>query len=234
MCEILKVPVKVVEMAKNGLEIAVDYVRSATRSDVDDAFKLGAYKIKKPSGTSLERWKTEIDKTLDVLKNGEVEGLAELVMRNNGSYFADVNSLKKMLKENSFSAEDLTLLAISLFLLRHKSPWGKGNIRTKVLAGETVKMEDLLTEEGRTNCFDGAVIVRELARLYGIDGDVRVSTPFLHGFFESKNGKVVDSFYGWKVFGLFKTRKEFDEYLERMSLSDKLGLNLKFLKGKSK
>ena len=62
---------KVAGKIESGLWKAVDYIHAATREDIDDAYKLGAYRIKKPSQENLQKWKAEVDGTLEILRKNK-------------------------------------------------------------------------------------------------------------------------------------------------------------------
>lgn len=186
------------------------------------------YKVLKPSLEKLAKWKQEIDDSIHKIKSGDLE---ELMKKKNGKYIGNPADIKSMIETEKFSEKDIILLAIGFFILKNKSPWGQGNIRTKVLKGGEVDMEELLTEEGRTNCIDGAVIAKELASHYGISGQVK--TSLLHGFFQTDEGQVLDAFYGHARGGVFTTVKQYNEFVKKMAIRDRFGIRLNFLRGKS-
>jgi len=186
------------------------------------------YKIRKPSEESIEEWTREIDETISEIKAGNIDNIMK---KKSGKHIGNPAKIHEMIEAEQFDDTDIKLLAIGIFILKNKSPWGKGNIRTKVLKGEDVRMEELLTEEGRTNCIDGAAVAKELAAHYGITGQVK--TTLLHGFFQADEGQVLDTFYGHARGGVFKTHKQYKEFVRKMDFRDRFGVRLNFLRGKN-
>ena len=215
----------------------VDHLRYATQERAADVahrerYSLFPYDIIKPEPANMEKWKKAVDEIISAIKADDPGKLGELLKKRDGKYFADANVILEHVKTEKYDEHSTILTAIGLFVLREKSAWGHGSIRLKVLAGGRVKMEDLLTAEGRTNCIDAAAIEKEIAAQYGISGEVKKINP-PHGYFLSDHGKVLDSFFGARHGGVYETEADYKKFVDAMPLKDKLGIDFsKILPGR--
>ena len=129
----------------------------------------------------------------------------------------DLETVMAMLGTENLSEQNLTLVAIGLWVLREKSRW-KGSLRTgmKMFAGGKYSLSSFLQKEGNANCLDTCILFNELAKRFGIAGDIYVAdnNRFRHRIWKAQSGETVDLSYAWKRGGFFKNEADFTEYVK--------------------
>lgn len=194
---------------------------------------LKPYRILKASDTSLEAWKQEIDGIIAMIRTRDITGILES-MNKNGRKKGDHREIQRILEEEKLDETDIILFAIGLFLLKEKSPWKPIEARLKLLKGGDHKMEDFFTPNGKANCYDISATVKELAKLYGIEGNLEGKWIF-HSFFATTDGRVSDPMYGWRRAGLFHSQEEHAQYIQEIRQREGLvGRVVTYLKSKEK
>jgi len=216
---------------QSDAKIAIDHLRYTTQKRTADVshrerLPLIPYDILKPAPESLAKWKIEVDAIIKAIKANDLGKFGNQLKKRDGRYCANPQLIINHIQTENYDEHSIVLTAIGLFILREKSGWGKGPTRLKVLAGGRVKMEDLLTAEGYTNCIDAAAIAREIATLYGINGEIKKIINPPHGYFLSDQGKVLDSFYGNRHGGVFKTFSDYKKFTNNLPFKDKFGIDI--------
>lgn len=205
----------------------VELTMTKTVSAVDDvvfsAIKgVRRYQIIRAPQEKLDEWKRGVDQIASAIaaKNlAQVRGL----MKKDERLMGDADTVERLISEEILDDTDIKLLAIGLFILREKSPWHGRKSGLKVLKGGKVRMESAFEPEGWANCYDIAAIVRELANMYGIEGELH-GKGLSHAHFETEDGKVSDPMYGWRRGGLFQNKERFEAFKKEMGLLRRMGI----------
>jgi hypothetical protein len=182
------------------------------------------YALLQAAPETLENWKAEIDSILqdirEGLETGEFSAMTEWHRMAEDQAGEDrrvgnPETVRRILKEEILDEDDEVLLAIGLFILRHKSSWNRYRASIKVLLGGHFPLDEILSEKGWTHCYDSAIIARELATMYGVKGEVRGRLA-QHAYFETWHGKVCDPMLGWRRAGLFQSKERFRIYRKKL------------------
>lgn len=198
-----------------------------TVSKVDDvvysALKgVRRYQIMRAPQEVLEEWKRGVDEIVSTIVAKNLPQVREL-MKKDGRLTGDADRVERLISEEVLDDTDIKLLAIGLFVLREKAPWHPRKSGMKVLKGGKQRMESAFEPDGWANCYDIAAIVRELAKMYGIEGELH-GKGFSHAHFETADGKVSDPMYGWMRGGLFQTKEKFEVHKKEMGLLKRMGI----------
>ncbi len=180
------------------------------------------YRILRAPQEKLDEWKRGADEIANAIAAKDFVKLKSLMTKDD-RLMHDTDKVERLICEETLDDTDIKLLAVGLFILREKSPWRAGKSGLKVLKGGKVRMESAFEPEGWANCYDIAAIVRELASMYGIKGQLHVEV-LPHAYFETEDGKVSDPMYGWKRGGLFQNKEMFEAFKKEMGLLRKIGL----------
>lgn len=190
-------------------------VNNTRRIVFSDRKGLRKYQIVRAPQEMINQWKAGVDEFVAAITTKDGPKLKEL-MQNNGREIGDVYAVHDMITDEHLDDIDIKLLAIGLFVLREKSPWSLTRTRLKVLLGGNIKMESTFDPDGCANCYDVAAVVKELAKTYGIEGNLH-GKHWEHAHFETVDGKVSDPMYGYKRGGLFQTREKFEDFKKNMA-----------------
>lgn len=212
------------EVLNPEVELAMNTTASEAAEVLYSARKgLKKYEITKADDLKMEVWKRSIDEFVETIKNKDSERLSEL-MKNGERFTGNPQEIYELINSEEMDETDVTLLAIGLFILREKSPWNARKAGMKVLKGGKYNMESFFEKDGWANCYDMAVSVKELAKMYGIQGEVH-GKGISHAHFESEEGKVSDPMYGWKRGGLFQSKDKFEKFKKDMGFLRRLGIS---------
>lgn len=205
------------------VEMAMTKTVSAVDDVVFSAIKgVRRYQIIRAPQEKLDEWNRGVDEIASAIadKNlAQVRGL----MKKDERLMGDADTIERLISEEILDDADIKLLAIGLFILREKSPWDARKSGLKVLKGGKVRMEGAFEPEGWANCYDIAAIVRELANMYGIEGELH-GKGLSHAHFETEDGKVSDPMYGWRRGGLFQNKERFEAFKKEMGLLRRMGI----------
>ncbi|MEK7545003.1 MAG: hypothetical protein AAB551_02625 [Patescibacteria group bacterium] len=171
---------------------------------------------------NVHEWKHEVDEIASTIAAKNLPQVLEL-MKKDDRLIGDAKRVEKLISEEVLDDTDTKLLAIGLFVLREKSPWHPIKSGLKVLKGGRQRMESAFEPSGWANCYDIAAIVRELAKMYGIEGKLH-GKGLSHAHFETEDGKVSDPMYGWMRGGLFQTKEKFEAHKKEMGLLKRMGI----------
>lgn len=205
-----------------GIDIPVQNITADTRDRVKDVLysnRLGLrrYEILPVENEVLQEWKRQIEEIREALRSKDRALIWKASIRNEKCR-TDLDSIEELLGSEVLEETDLTLLAIGLWTLREKSRW-KGALQAglKLLKGGRHKLSSFLEREGNSTCLDLCVLSQELARLFGIEGDIytidKLTSRFAHRHWESRDGKILDINYAWRRGGFFRNREEYQAYL---------------------
>lgn len=212
----------------------IEYIMEKTATKVDDAVGevvyshrkgLKQYEIIKAPATKLEEWKGGVDEFIKVIREKDIDKLYEL-MRKGDEEKGDYRETVRLIAHEKLDDRDIILLSIGLFILRHKGPWDRTKTGIKTLVGGKMPMESVFESEGWPNCYDVSAVSRELAKMYDIEGEIKVGR-LPHAHFETNDRKVLDCMYGWQRGGLFQTREQYDKFKKDLGPLGKLGLKKK-------
>jgi len=199
-----------------------DQIREQSQSQVhkvlySEWIGIRPYKIiDAPAQIKLD-WKREIDKIIDQLKEGDPQVLVFLGVRRNefmGDRYIDVATIQDILDTPDFDHEQLAMLAIALYMFKHKAKYKFINGHFKAILGSQYHLENFIGQERDANCVDIACLTRELALLYGIDGTI-LHGEYDHRYFVADSGRVLDIMGGWKVGGVFNSEEEYLKYINQ-------------------
>lgn len=205
----------------------IELTMTNTISEVDDvvfsALKgVRRYQILRAPQEKLDEWKREVDKIASAIATKKLAQVRDL-MKKGERLMGDADTVEKLISDENLDDTDIKLLAIGLFILREKSTWHARKSGLKVLKGGKVRMESAFEPEGWPNCYDIAAIVRELASMYGIEGELH-GKGLSHAHFETEDGKVADPMYGWRRGGLFQNKEKFESFKKEMGLFRRMGI----------
>ena len=212
---------------EDGVHPDVELAMAETVGAVDDvvfsALKgIRRYQIIRAPQEKLDEWKRGVDEIVSAIAAQNLLQIKNL-MQKDQRVIGDADTVTRLISEEVLDDTDVRLLAIGLFVLREKSPWHKSKSRLKVMKGGKVRMESAFEPDGWSNCYDIAAIVRELAKMYGVEGAIR-SEVLPHAYFETESGKVSDPMFGWKRGGLFQTKEKFEAHKKRMGWLRRTGM----------
>lgn len=212
-----------VQVIDPDVELAMTNTVGAVDDVVFSALKgVRKYQIMRAPQEKLDEWKLGVDEIVRAIAAKDLAKVINLMKK--GEYLmGDADTVERLISEETLDDTDIKLLAIGLFILREKSPWNARKSGLKVLKGGKVKMESAFEPEGWANCYDVAAIVRELASMYGIEGELH-GKGFSHAHFETEDGKVSDPMYGWKRGGLFQKKERFEAFKKDMGLLRRMGI----------
>ncbi len=205
------------------VELAMTETVSAVDDVVYSALKgVRLYQIVRAPREMLEEWKCGVDEIASAIAAKNLSQVREL-MKKDERLTGDADRVERLISEEVLDETDIKLLAIGLFVLREKSPWHPRKSGLKVLKGGKQRMESAFEPDGWANCYDIAAIVRELAKMYGIEGELH-GKGLSHAHFETDDGKVSDPMYGWMRGGLFQTKRKFEDHKKEMGLLKRMGI----------
>lgn len=205
------------------VELAMTKTVSAVDDVVYSAIKgVRRYQIVRAPQEMLEEWKRGVDEIASAIAAKTLQRVREL-MKKDERLTGDADRVERLISEELLDDTDVKLLAIGLFVLHEKSPWHPRKSGLKVLKGGRQRMESAFEPEGWANCYDIAAIVRELAKMYGIEGELH-GKGLSHAHFETEDGKVSDPMYGWMRGGLFQTKEKFEAHKKEMGLLERMGI----------
>lgn len=206
-----------------NLELAMTSTVSGIDDVVFSALKgIRRYQILRAPQEKLTEWKRCVDEIVSAITTENLPLIREL-MKKGDRLTGDADTVEKLISEEVLDDNDIKLLAIGLFVLREKSPWNPSKSGLKILKGGKVRMESASEPDGRVNCYDIAAIVRELAKMYRIEGKL-CGKGLSHAHFETNDGKVSDPMYGWRRGGLFQTKEKFQAHKKEMGLLRRMGI----------
>lgn len=205
------------------VELAMIKTVSAIDDVVFSAIKgVRRYQIIRAPQEKLDEWKRGADEIASAIAAKDLAQVRGL-MKKDERLMGDAETVERLISEEILDDTDIKLLAIGLFILREKSPWHGRKSGLKVLKGGKVRMESAFEPEGWANCYDIAAIVRELANMYGIEGELH-GKGLSHAHFETEDGKISDPMYGWRRGGLFQNKERFENFKKEMGLLRRMGI----------
>lgn len=172
---------------------------------------LRPYNIQDAPAEIKQSWKKEIDKIIIYLLQGNKKNLEVLGTRRNefwGDRHIDPQTIRDLLGEPGFDHEQLVLLAIALFMFQNKARYKFISGHLKAIFGGNYKLENFIGYENDANCVDIACLTRELAALFGIEGEITAG-DYDHRYFVTDSGRVLDVMAGWQKGGIFNTEEEY-------------------------
>lgn len=180
-------------------------------------FGLAKYEVAQESEETLAGWQREIEEMKSTLMSNDKSSVKALMSRDE-KIRGDLENVMTMLENENLNERDLTLVAIGLWLLREKSRW-KGALYAglKMIKGGKFTLSSFLQKEGNATCLDTCILFNELAKRFGINGNIYVTDNhrFGHRIWKAGSGETVDISYAWRRGGFFKNETTFSEYVKK-------------------
>ncbi len=203
-------------------DFSISLIQEDVRGAVGDILyskRLGvrSYTVVGESAAVLATWKEEIEQLVLVLKEKN-KALVKAAMTNDKKIRGNPKTITKMLNEEVLSEEDMTLLAIGIWILRSMRQWQRGDTfgsGVQLLVGGIHNVADAVNPSVNAPCIDICFLIQQIAKTFGIAGSVyRLGKSSLsHRVWQSTTGKIVDPMYGWKRGGFFASQKAFAAHL---------------------
>ena len=178
-----------------------------------ERFGFKEYRITGVDEAELNKWKREISQIQKALMSGDREILA-FFMDNGRDVSKRVDSVLKILRSEKMNKRKILILAIGIWCLREKSrpPSGWKSFK-KLYGGGEYSISNFLDEHGDATCIDLAVLIKELADSFGIEGGLYNfgMVKSAHLVWIGKGGEVLDVMEFDERAGYFGDVKDFRE-----------------------
>ena len=139
----------------------------------------------------------------------------------------------RLLEAEVLDEESLTLLAIGIFEQRERPDW-KGHLKCtlRVVRGGLYVFEDILKNSHSASCIDAMVVIKEVARAFGIEGCL--VSNLQHRHFETRSGKILDPGFFPNRSGFFSSVDQYRSMLrEKLTIAERLGLRARKVNSES-
>jgi len=172
------------------------------------------YKVIGVEDAEFNGWREEVLWIRDALKSGDREVVSQAILNGREKDTRKLDMVYKMLQAGNIDERGLTLLAIGLWCLKKKSrpPKVFAAIKKFYKGGEH-SLSDFIDEHGNATCLDIAILAKELARSFGIDGNLYRfgALKIGHACWISGKGEVLDIIEFDKRGGYFSSVKRYAE-----------------------
>ncbi|NTW13890.1 MAG: hypothetical protein HGA31_02570 [Candidatus Moranbacteria bacterium] len=189
----------------------------------DKRFGMRSYRVYEGDVEKLDRWFSEMESIYESLRDKNLEALAPLVDTNNLRFNTrgiEPDVAGRMIEDMNFSEEALKMQAVSLWILTHRPRWkGSLDVVKRFTLGGEQELSSFMKRDGEPNCLDTAILSDYFSKRFGVQGEMKDTLKefkergirFLHWYWQSDSGIVMDTWEGYERLGIFKNDDEYKE-----------------------
>ncbi|HWQ60656.1 MAG TPA: hypothetical protein VN420_05960 [Candidatus Fimivivens sp.] len=189
----------------------------------DKRFGVRSYRVYEGDTEKIDRWFFEMQSIYESLRDRDFAALAPLVDTNNLRFNTrgiELEAAGKMIERVDLSDEALKMQAVSLWILAHRPRWrGSLDVVKRFALGGEQELSSFMKRDGEPNCLDTAILADYFSKRFGIQGEMKDTLKefrergirFLHWYWQSDSGIVMDTWEGYEKLGIFKNEDEYRE-----------------------